>query len=125
MPQVIPPGTDVTFPVTHTDPLAQFQSARVPTEQDISAHPVYSRILDERFSEALAAHPIEQQTPELASTIRFSVLNAIIGQIEPIWIFQLDDITVTAGQTLTFQSSWSTVEAGDVRSSPMAASFVA
>ena len=115
MAAVITPGTSVTFPVEHTSPLASVQSVRLPTETDIASHPVLSGVLNSRVAEAMAVHPAAERTAALQATTRTSVLNAIIGNIGPIYKYALQDITVVAGQTLTFKSSWSEVVAGDVK----------
>jgi hypothetical protein len=115
MATVIAPGTSVTFPVEHTSPLASVQSVRQPTEADITAHPVLSGVLNSRVSEAMAVHPVAARTPALQATVTTNVVNTIIGNIGSIYKYNLDDITVTAGQTLTFKSSWSEVVAGAVK----------
>jgi hypothetical protein len=115
MAEILPRGVNQTFPLAHTDPLAHVQTISVPTEQDILSHPIYSQVLTEKINEALANIPPAQQTPALVGSIRANVLNGIISNIGSIIKFALDDITVVAGQTLTFQSSWSQVTAGDVR----------
>jgi hypothetical protein len=115
MPEIIKRGTNSTFPVEHTNQLAKVQSVRVPTEEDIASNPIYSRILDERLTQALSTYPVAERTPQLQATVRANILAGIVGNIGSIVGYALQDITVAAGQTLTFQSSWSEVQAGDVR----------
>lgn len=118
MAEVIKPGTSVTFPVEHTNPLASVQTIRTPTEQDIVSNPVYSEILNTKVGEALAAYPPGQRTSQVEAAVRANVINAIIANIGSIYRFQLQDINVAAGQTLKFQSSWNEVYAGDVKIAP-------
>jgi hypothetical protein len=115
MAEILARGTNQTFPVDHTHPLAHVQTLSVPTEQDILAHPIYSQILKEKISEALSKYPAAQQTTALTTSVQNSVLSGLISNIGPIYTYALADITVVAGQTLTFQSSWGQVNAGDVR----------
>ena len=115
MAAVIAPGTSVTFPVEHTSPLASVQSVRVPTEADITSHPVLSGVLNSRVAETVAARPVAERTTAVQATARTNAVNQIIANIGSIYQYALQDITVTSGQTLTFKSSWSEVVAGTVK----------
>jgi hypothetical protein len=107
--------SSMTFPVGNDHPLAPHQSFRIPTLEDISSHPAYSALLNARVTAALNAYPPAERTEE----VRMAVTNSIVAQIAEIIghiaVLQLGNITVGAGQTLTYNGNWNEVHAADVR----------
>lgn len=108
------PGAVSAFPVAVDHPLASVQSVRTATAADITAHPFYSNILNARVAEALKAYPPNEQTPQLKASLTASTIAQLIGIIGPIHVYQLADITVGSGQTLTYNGNWHEIVANAV-----------
>jgi hypothetical protein len=94
-------GQNLRLPVPETHPLAVHQSFRMPTRQEVSGHPFWSQVVARRTAQL----PAEQSEIAIGSIARN--IGWIVG-------YQLEDILVDPGGTLTFFGIWNEVTAGTV-----------
>jgi hypothetical protein len=105
-------GLRLPVPLDH--PLASVQGSRTATPEDISRHPIYSGLLEERVARVLMTYPPAERA-QMRARVQASVAAQLAQMIGTITTYALGDITLNPGQTLTFTGNWHEVDARNVR----------
>jgi len=99
-------GQCFQLPVAPNHPLAQFQSLRTPTRDEILAHPFYSAVVDHQVSIA-PSNP----SPVLKNSIIDSIIS-VIGMGHEI-VFNGQNLIVEEGAYMSIRGSWTWLTVND------------